>query len=84
MLIGKRWEKKDKIWERTKGWFEDIHLTVAYNTEDKLAQPYQYGGVLNITKNRMAHKVIGSGYDSRRWGRWAWTKYGGIKEKHNC
>ena len=71
-------DKKDKIWERTRGWFEGIHLSVVYNAKDKCARPFQYGGVVNMTRNKFAHCVIGRGTDVRLWGRWAWTKYGGV------
>ena len=79
--IGVHWPSvpsEDRIWERTKSWFEDRRLAVAYNSQDSRARRSQYGGTMIMAVNKMAHKVCKCGHDSL--GRWAWML---IQGKHN-
>jgi hypothetical protein len=64
--------------ERTLGWFETLHLSLAYLQEwHDIHTAYQVGGVLLWSLNRMAHRVMEKGSDIRGLGRWCWTKYRG-------
>ena len=44
-------DKKDKIWQRIRGWFESLDLSVAYNCKDTICNKFQFGGVATFTKN---------------------------------
>ena len=51
----------DKIWERAQGllWFEGSQLSDTYNSTYKLANDLPYGGVINMTQNRIFYQAIG-------------------------
>ena len=69
---------KARLWDKTKGWFEGIHLNTGFNkTEKKISKRYQPGGVACITTNKLAYKVVEKGEDATLLGRWAWTRYQG-------
>jgi hypothetical protein len=68
---------KDRLWERTRGWFESIKITAAYNLKEKKPQQAQWGGTALWSINNAVHRAIDSGHDSHGLGRWSWTRYQG-------
>ena len=74
------WHKlasRKRLEERTMGWFETLHRSVAYNYRDREAKRHQYGGVTIFSINNAASQIMGSGRDMTGLGRWTWTKYRG-------
>ena len=63
--------------ERTRGWWENIHLNSACYENYNNPQPAQPGGVSLWSINKGAHRVMEQGKDLRGLGRWAWTRYRG-------
>ena len=63
--------------ERTLGWFETLHLSLAYMDKWISSTAYQVGGVLLWSVNKGAHRVMKQGKDSSQMGRWCWTQYRG-------
>jgi len=68
---------KDRLWERTRGWFESLKVTAAYNRHDKHTPTVQWGGTSLWSLNNAAHRVFDSGDDPSGLGRWSWTRYQG-------
>jgi hypothetical protein len=66
---------KDRLWERTRGWFESLKVTAAYNRHDKQPPTAQWGGTSLWSINNAAHCAIDSGADPSGLGRWSWTRY---------
>ena len=64
-----------RLEERTRGWWETLHMSNAYFANYPTKFPLQYGGVSLWSINRAAHKVTSKGQDPRGLGRWAWTRY---------
>jgi hypothetical protein len=58
----------NRLHERTFGWFEDIHRAYAYNYKDSEAASWQYGGVVILSRNNAASRVMESGKDSSGLG----------------
>jgi hypothetical protein len=78
--LGLRWHKlptKDRLWERTRGWFESIKTTAAYNQHEEHTQIVQWGGTSIWSINNAVHRAIESGADLSGLGRWSWTRYQG-------
>ena len=73
----RRCNKKYTIWERLKGWFENSRVTVANNLREKNLSPYQPGGTGIISQDEMSLRLLDSGKDPRRSGRWTWQLYRG-------
>ena len=63
--------------ERTLGWFETLHLSLAYMESWVRSTAYQVGGVLLWSINKGAHRIIKHGIDPSQMGRWCWTQYRG-------
>ena len=64
--------------ERTRGWWENLHLNSACCYEEySNPHPAQPGGVSLWSINKGAHRVMEQGRDPRGLGRWAWTRYRG-------
>lgn len=68
----------DKPYERFRGSFEYQKLYWSHNeliaaSRDK----YQPGGTFMLANNRISHRVIESGKDPRKLGRWTWIKLQG-------
>ena len=70
-------QMKKSIYERTKEWFEARFLNVGYNKRDKDPPRSQHGGVINMTMDKLTHKVVESGEDPRKLGRWSWVRFRG-------
>jgi len=74
------WHKlspRNRLAERTLGWFETLHRSVAYNYQDQSATRHQYGGTVIFSINNAASRVMGSGKDTTGLGRWTWTRFRG-------
>jgi hypothetical protein len=74
------WHKltpRNRLEERTLGWFETMHRSVAYNYRDREAKRHQYGGTAILSINNAACRVMGSGRDATGLGRWTWTRFRG-------
>jgi hypothetical protein len=74
------WKKvaiSDRLPERTRGWWESIHLSTASYEKYPAPTASQYGGVSLWSLNKAAHRVASSGQDLSGLGRWAWTRYRG-------
>ena len=75
------WQKMgptERLWDRTRGWFENRSLNCAHNTtEPRLSSRSQPGGVASMATNAFSTKVEGSGKDPTGLGRWIWTHFGG-------
>ena len=72
--------EKERLYDKTRGWFESIHVNTAYNnTEPKISRRFQPGGVVSLTTDRMCHKILDKGHDSMKLGRWSWVRYEGKK-----
>jgi Reverse transcriptase (RNA-dependent DNA polymerase) len=78
MNIDWRLQKEhDKLYYRTKGWFESLHLSYANNCTSSPLAPHQWGGTALFSINKAAHRVIDKGCDKSKLGRWCWTRYRG-------
>jgi hypothetical protein len=68
---------KDRIWERTRGWFESIKTVTAYNQKEASPNKAQWGGTSVWSIDNAVHRAIESGSDTLGLGRWSWTRYRG-------
>ena len=67
---------KNRMFNKTKGWFEGRHLITVFNTTEPILSGFtQQGRVANITINKLVYKVFGAGKDKGNLGRWAWTRF---------
>ena len=74
------WHKlapRNRLEERTMGWFEMLHRSVSYNFRDRMTSRHQFGGTAIFSINNAASRVMGSGRDSTGLGRWTWTRFRG-------
>ena len=65
----------DSLYECTRGWWEALHTSVGYNTVEKDQFIFQPGGTAILTKGEPVSRIMKSGSNSHRMGRWCWTKY---------
>ena len=70
-------QEKNRIWDRFRYWREVAQLSVAYNSQDVNKIRHQPGGTAVLSINKMANRVIATGADESKLGRWAWTRYQG-------
>ena len=76
-------DQKNRLWDRTRGWFECSNVNYAHNTlEPRISTLSQPGGVASIIVDKLAHKVDASGKDFTGLGRWTWTKFKGKNNMH--
>ena len=66
-----RWE------ERSFGWWEDMVSLTSNNTLDSPKKEYQPGGNLMITNGKAKFRLLKSGVDPSRMGRWSWNFFSG-------
>ena len=66
-----------RLQERTRGWWETLHINSAYFAECPTSARLIAGGVSLWSINKGAHRVMEQGQDPRGLGRWSWTKYRG-------
>jgi hypothetical protein len=67
----------NKLWSRTRDWWEHLHIAYAHNTTFPPIEEKQFGGTAIFTINEIAHRVIDKGKDNSNLGRWSWTKLRG-------
>jgi hypothetical protein len=48
---------KDRIWERTRGWFETMKTVMGYNRQEQKPKPVQWGGTAMWSLNNAAHRA---------------------------
>ena len=73
----RRCKKSFTIWERTRGWFENMKITVSNNLREKNSSPYQSGGTGILCQKDLSLQMIDSGKDPRRLGQWTWQLFKG-------
>ena len=73
---------RDRLPQRTRGWFQSLHISNAYNYHERTPQRFQYGGTSHWSIDSGAHRVCESGKDPSGLGRWSWTKYRGKSDLH--
>ena len=74
-------KEDDKLYTRTREWWEHLHLSFSNNTATTPCKELQYGGTAIFSLNKTAHRVISKGQDASKLGRWCWTRYRG-KQHH--
>jgi hypothetical protein len=67
----------NRLEERTLGWFETMHRSLAWNMQDKGKLRSLFGGTALLSMDDAANRVMASGRDPTKLGRWSWTKYRG-------
>ncbi len=73
--------EEDKLISRTKGWWESLHLSWAYNSTSKPITARLFRGTALFSIDSAAHRVVEKGADTSNLGRWMWTRYRG-KNNH--
>lgn len=68
-LVGKR----NTIWDITRGWFENQSVSCSYNKHDRRCSLHQPGGTATIHIGETALRVIKTGEDQKKLGRWNWS-----------
>ena len=71
----------DRLYLRTRDWWESLHITSAFNCASQPLAPRQWGGTALFSINQAAHRVVQKGNDPSHLGRWCWTMYRG-KNNH--
>jgi hypothetical protein len=66
--------EENKLWSRTRDWWEHLHISYSHNTTSQPVQEKQYRGTALFTINDIAHRVAEKGSDASGLGRWSWTK----------
>jgi hypothetical protein len=69
--------EQDKLYFRTKEWWDSVHLSHSHNCTSRPTAPHQWGGTALFSLNKSSHRVIGKGADETKLGRWCWTLYRG-------
>ena len=70
-------KEDDRLYSRTQGWWESIHLSFDHNRCILPLEKWQWGGVALIKRKKTVHRVISKGVDPKRLGRWCWRRYRG-------
>jgi hypothetical protein len=70
-------EEEKKLYKRTRGWWESMHFSYAYNITSPPILRQQWGGTALFSINKDAHIVVEKGINESKQGRWCWTKYRG-------
>jgi hypothetical protein len=68
-----------QLHERLKEWWEQdtVHTVRAHNQNQRCDSVTQWGGTAQISRGQAAFRVMESGRDPTRLGRWVWTLYRG-------
>jgi hypothetical protein len=69
--------EEDKLYFRTKEWWESLHLSWTHNSTQKPITTRQFGGTAIFSMGPAAHRVVDKGADPSNLGRWTWTRYRG-------
>jgi hypothetical protein len=70
-------KEEDKLWARTREWWEHLHISFCYNCTFPAIQEKQFGGTATFLINDIAHRVVDKGKDATQLGRWSWSKLRG-------
>ena len=70
-------KEEDKLYFRTKEWWESLHLSWTHNSTQKPITARQFGGTAVFSIGPAAHRVADKGADTSNLGRWSWTRYRG-------
>jgi hypothetical protein len=70
---------KDRWEERSMGWWEHMRSITCHNTYDSPKNIYQPGGTMMISTGKIKFRIIGSGTDPSKMGRWCWQLFSGKK-----
>ncbi len=72
-------QQKLQLQERVREWWETdtTHTVRAYNQNQQCTSKTQWGGTAQISRGQAAFRVMASGRDPTRLGRWVWTQYRG-------
>jgi hypothetical protein len=73
--------EENKLWGRTREWWDHLHISHANNTTFPPVSEKQFGGTAIFSINDTAHRVWGKGFDASLLGRWLWTTFKG-KNNH--
>jgi hypothetical protein len=74
-------KEEDRLYLRTKEWWESTHLSFSHNRTSPPLNVKQWGGTALFSLDQAAHRVVEKGSDNSQLGRWCWTKYMG-KNNH--
>jgi hypothetical protein len=69
--------EQDRLYARTKEWWESLHLSLSHNCTSPPADRRQWGGNALFSIDKASHTVIEKGSDPLKLGRWSWTKFRG-------
>ena len=67
--------KSNTVNDITRGLFENHRINTACNQNDKSCHKYQPGGTCILSRGEAALRVIKTGQDERKLGRWAWQLF---------
>jgi hypothetical protein len=68
----------NKPQQRFKHEFTAVNVSYSYNaTNPENFTKLQYGGTMIMSVNSCSHKIIETGFDTTKLGRWSWTRYRG-------
>jgi hypothetical protein len=70
-------KEEDKLWARTREWWEHLYISFSYNCTFPALQEKQFGGTATFTVNDITHRVVDKGRDATQLGRWSWSKLRG-------
>lgn len=68
---------EERLPERTRGWWEAMHLNTSYYKDFPVKNKFQPGGVSLWSLNQAAHRVMSADEDPTGLGRWSSTRYRG-------
>jgi hypothetical protein len=70
-------KEEEKLFFRTKGWWESLHLNYSNNITLQPSTHRKFGGTALFSINKASHRVVEKGKDNSNLGRWVWTRYRG-------
>eukprot|EP00978_Attheya_sp_CCMP212_P035971 scaffold159859_cov85-Attheya_sp.AAC.1 len=65
---------EDHLHERFNGTWETLHSINAYKIRERPDSDWQVGGTAMLSINQAAHRMVVSGREPSRLGRWVWTR----------
>ena len=73
----KKVQHQDRLYERSKSWWEASRVHHASNLTDQTSPKHQFGGVANFSVGKISFRGQSHGKDPTNLGRWVWTRYNG-------
>jgi hypothetical protein len=70
-------KEEDRLYLRTKEWWESVHISHSFNCSGTPVTAQQYGGTALFSISNASHRVIEKGADPSNLGRGSWTRYHG-------